>query len=224
VLCAVGFAVSGCGGSGTSVAEAAKNTLAAPGYGVSFTSTVRLSPGDDRPLVVTGRGSVDNRHRRTRIAIAGALDGEEIVDSAHSTTVYLRAPTLLVGKPWVRFELSPRLWRSHFNPGAVTLAQGNPGQYVRALAALVGKARKLENGAYAVAIPVAGRTRAVNVWIGDGYLRQLRFAYSVPVPGTTKAIGYHTTIRYGGFGPQPAIALPVARDVATIGADGKVEQ
>ena len=41
---------------------------------------------------------------------------------------------------------------------------------------------------------------------------------------TKNEIAYHTTIRYGGFGPQPSIALPAASQVATIGANGNVEQ
>jgi hypothetical protein len=217
--------VSGCGGSPRkAVVQAAERTLATPGYKVSSTSTVRLSPADGRPLVVTGRGFVDNRNQRTRIEITGALAGDEIVDNARATVVYLRVPTLSAKKPWLRFEVSPQLWRSHFNHGAVTLAQGNPAQYVRALGGLAGKVRKLGSGLYTATIPVAGRARLVAVAVAGGYLRQLRFSYSVAVPGWKSELVYHTTISYGGFGPQPPIALPAPSQVATIGADGKVEQ
>jgi hypothetical protein len=220
------LAASGCGGSDNAVAQAANQTAAAPGYAVSFTSTITLADG--KPLLYSGQGSVDNRSRRTRVVIEGALGGEEIVDGARSTVVYLRFPAaaaqLASTKPWLRFAVTKGLWRSHFNAGAVALTQGNPAQYVEALRGLAGEARKLDAGLYTATIPVAGRARAVSVWLGDGYVRQLRFAYTVPVPGTKDTIAYRTTIRYGDFGPQAPIALPPASEVATIGADGKLEQ
>jgi hypothetical protein len=209
----------GCGESGNGLAEAAERTQGAPGYAVSFTSTVRVS-ADDAPLVVTGRGSVDNRRHRTRIALTGAVDGEEIVDGAQSATVYLSAPKLLAGKRWVRFELaSPNL-----NAGAVALAQGNPAQYVRALGDSADGARKVGGGIYAATIPVAGRARPARVWVGDGYVRRLQFSYSIPVPGSQTTIAYRTTIRFGPFGPVAPIALPAAGEVTRIGADGKPKQ
>jgi hypothetical protein len=219
--------VSGCGGSSQGAVErAADRTAAAPGYKVSFSSTIRVSGG--RPLPYSGSGSVDNGSRRTRVLVKGALAGEEIVDGARGTTVYLRFPAaaaqLASRKPWLRFEVTKRLWRSHFNLGAVALTQGNPAQYVEALRALRGGARKLGDGRYGTTIPVAGRARPVSVWIADGYVSRLRLSYSVPVPASKRTIVYDTTIRYSGFGPQPAISLPAEGEVARIGADGKLEQ
>jgi hypothetical protein len=160
--------------------------------------------------------------------VKGSLAGEEIVDSAHGTVVYLRFPAasaqLASTKPWLRLEVTKRLWRSRFNLGAVALTQGNPARYVEALREPRGDVRKLGGGRYRATIPVAGRARLAGVWFADGYLRQLRFAYTVAVPESKETIAYDTTIRYGGFGPQPAIGLPEAGEVARIGADGKLEQ
>lgn len=221
------LAISGCGGSSRGAVEkAADRTAAAPGYRVSFSSSIRLS--GRRPLPYSGSGSVDNRSRRTRVLVKGALAGEEIVDGAGATTVYLRFPAasaqLASTKPWLRLQVTKQLWRLHFNLGAIALTQGNPGQYVEALRGLRGDVRKLEAGRYSATISVAGRARPVSVWVADGYVRQLRFAYSVPVPGSKDTIAYETTIWYRAFGPQPAIALPAASQVARIGADGKLEQ
>jgi hypothetical protein len=220
------LAGAGCGGSsGDAVQKAARRTLAAAGYDFSFTSTIRIGRG--RPLVFAGDGSVDNASRRTRVVITGPLSGEEIVDRARATVVYLRFPAVAerIGakKPWLRLDVTPRLWRSGFNPGAVALAQGNAAAYVEALGR-PGRRPRTAGSGYSARIPVGGRSRRVTVRIADGYIRELRLVYSVPVPGTRRTIAYRTTIGYSGFGPQSPIALPPPRRVSRIGADGKPEQ
>jgi hypothetical protein len=73
-------------------------------------------------------------------------------------------------------------------------------------------------------IQLAGmRDFPTEVWVdGSGYVRQLTFFYSVTVPGSDEKIEYHTTVQYRGFGSQPPIVLPPARQVTRIGANGSV--
>jgi hypothetical protein len=255
------LALPGCGGSsGNPVEQAAQRTFAAPGAQTSVAGTIRL-PGS-RPISFSGGGWIDNRNHRTKVVLAGAVQGEEIVDAARSTVLYLRFPSLTgqlrTSRPWVRLDVGEQLGRAGFNAGSVALNQGNPAQYVDYLRSTTGKVRKVgteqDSGVstthYAVTIDLhaypgkvplgrrlearrvstrliqlAGRELPAQVWVdGRGYVRQLRVAYSVPIPNANGRIAYRTTVRYGDFRRQPRIALPPAREVSRIGANGKLEQ
>jgi hypothetical protein len=215
--------LAGCGGgSKDAIGSAAKRVLSAPGERISFSGTIRL-PGTLKPLTFSGTGSIDNRSHRARVVLSGALRGEEIVDAARGTVLYLRFPSLKTRKPWLRLDVRGQLGRAGFNVGSLALNVGNPAQYVAALRAAAG-ARKLDTGLYAATVTIGGRRLPVRVRIGDGYVRQVQFAYSVPAPHSQGRIAYRTTISYHDLGPQASIALPPRADVARIGAGGNLEQ
>jgi hypothetical protein len=161
-LAATPFALSACGGGGTSskdVAKAAAKTLDSGRFSASYDASLAVAT-QKGTIDFKGAGSVDAKSHRSRLSVdlsslakeSGATGdlssfrGEEVVDSSREIVIYLRIPFysehLPPSKPWLRIDFGKTTREEGLAINSLTLEQ-DPAQYLEFLRAASGKVTKV---------------------------------------------------------------------------------
>jgi hypothetical protein len=161
-LVALPVEATACGGGGPSsktLVDAADKTLSSSTFSTAYDASLALAT-QKGAIEFKGAGVVDTRSHRTRVsvdlsslaAISGAkgdlssFQGEEVVDAAGDTVIFLRIPFysehLPPSKPWLRLDYGKAVKQQGIAINALTLDQ-DPGQYLEFLRGATGKVRKV---------------------------------------------------------------------------------